>query len=464
MFKSSRQDKHIFQNITPEQQSNVSHWEEPFSKAQETICSFFVVKMKKESPAWVLQEFERLFFIQTGTIPLEVRQALAKIVRFNQEQIFRSTLKRSCYILINNWSAARDYQPIHILIELFSKTSESQNISSPAKQRLNQWLTNFSKSQDYQELKSFVSRYNNRDKHRWSNHYASYLLTVQSLDSKIPRDQREAAKVVSKELKEQFKFDLAMYTARASVTSSSIKKYQNPTVLGNNVLRLIKKILAKHGTYSYTDIANIFLGQIEGLSYKKFKRSLVKYLLFSLEKDELLEMLEINLSNCIESLYEDYNKIVFDRNLLLRTCNRVIEYLTTQNKGEPSRAFTSLLIQGKSFNLVILLLKIVLLCRDSYVHLETSIAYLIHYYEDEPVTNCKWLISFLETLKVTLTIYVENVRYNLVSLKANQPKMQMGDDINSCRIFSQIKFEQEQETVQKSDDSSKLKRRRAALV
>lgn len=399
--------------------------------------------MKKESPDWVLQEFKNLFILQIATIHLEILQALYAIVKANQEQLFITTLKRSCYILANNWSARRDYQSIQKLIELFLQVSESPSHLSSAKKRVTLWLNNFLESQDYQELKNFVSKYNNRDKSRWSNRYVSYLLTVQSVDLQIPKEQRDAAKIVSQQLKEQFEFELAMYTARSQSAVDARNQYQNPTVLGKNVFRLIKRLLVKRGSYSYPDLANIFLKQVEGLFYKAVKRALLKYLFFSLEKDEWIEMLETNLSNHIELLYEEYNNKKYDRNLLLRTCNRIIEYLTTPNKGEPSLIFSLLLIQGKSFNLVILLLKIVLICRDSYVHLETCIAYLIHYYEDEPTANCKWLISFLETLKVTLTVYVENVSYNLVSLEDNRQMVQMDNKLDSWRIFSQVKLKQE---------------------
>ncbi len=415
-----------------------------YSKAQETICSFFLASMKKASPEWVLQQFDNLFISQTEPVNPQISHALYTIIRENKELIFRDTLKRSCYILINNWSATRYHQYIQEIVQLFSKLSDSQNILStlsPTKKRLKEWLKKFLQSEDYQELNLFIARYNQRDKRPWSNRYASYLLATQSLDSKKPREQREAAKVIHQQLKEQFKFDLAMYTARSHLGVASVRSPKNPTVLGDDVLRLIQKILEKRGTFGYTGLANIFIKQVEGLLYKQVKQSLVKYLFFNLESSDLLESLEIYLSNYLKSLNKKHDEEVWNSHLLLRTCNRLIEYLTTPTQGKPSQIFTLLAIRGESFTLAILLLKIILISRNSYIHLESCLGYLIYYYEDESEAECQWLISFLETIKITLTIYAENIRYNLVSIEANDSNVQTSDNLNSYRVFSQAKVE-----------------------
>ena len=105
---------------------NCSEMDNQFSKPQDTICNFFLDNMNKETPDWVLDNFEKLFISQTGVVPVNIGQALYIIVVQNQEDTFRNTLKRSCYILINNWSAARNHKPIQKLIQLFSEASKSQ--------------------------------------------------------------------------------------------------------------------------------------------------------------------------------------------------------------------------------------------------------------------------------------------------------------------------------------------------
>jgi hypothetical protein len=54
--------------------------------------------------------------------------------------------------------------------------------------------------------------------------------------------------------------------------------------------------------------------------------------------------------------------------MLMRTCNRVINYLITENHRTPSALFNSLIYQGNHMTLVIALLKIVLICKASRPH------------------------------------------------------------------------------------------------
>ncbi|HEY9668500.1 MAG TPA: hypothetical protein V6C91_16955, partial [Coleofasciculaceae cyanobacterium] len=510
-------------------------------------------------------QFDNLFIAKTRIVQPDIHHALYEIVSLNKEQIFRDTLKRCCYILINNWSAKRNYQLIHQLILLFSHSSENerdtqtwelsdageetkkynrgneeclsptsdisdmessllsyirmsgvvregdftqgsvksnfqppldknsrsrlrpanpnsssgqrirptentsqtrsrkselggksnpllrsghvessphplrQNAWTLAKQRLNKWLHSFLCSEDYQELYLFFSKYTVRDKSNWSNRYASYLLTSQALDFNKPKEQREAARVVSTQLKEQFKFDLAMYTARSQLAITSAGHSQNPTVLGDDVLHLIRRILSKRKRFSYKNLANIFLKQTNDVSFKRFKIGLVKYLTFYLEDSEFINVVQQYLSEYVESLYIEHDREKLSSHLLLRTCNRIIEYLTTQNQGNPSQVFTLLALQGESLILAILLIKIILICKSSYLYLETCLAYLIQYYQDVPESDCQWLIVFLETIRITLMIYAEDIRYNLLSVKTNLPKVQQIDTFSSYRIFSQVK-------------------------
>ncbi len=415
--------------------------QEHSSKAQEIICSFFVANMKNKSPEWVLQQFDDLFISQAGLVHSDLRQALYIIVNFNQEEIFKNTLKRCCYILINNWGALRNYSPIQKLVQLFSKVSPSESTLSRSKQRLKGWLKKFFESGDYQELNLFITKNNYREKARWSSRYASYLLASQSVDSKNPKEQREAAKVVSTQLKEDFKLDFAMYTARYKSDVSSVPRYQNPTVLGDEILHLMQKILEKRGNFSYASLANIFINQIDGFIYSRVKKSLVNYLLFGLNNSQLTEVLKIYFTDYTKLLYETYDEQISNSHLILRSCNRLIEYLTTQKQGKPSRLFTLLALQGEYLTLAILLLKLILVSKSSYIHLEVCIGYLIQYYENESESDCQWLIKFLETLKVTLTVYAENIRYNLVNIQSKQPQAQVRENSSDYRVFSQVKVD-----------------------
>ncbi|MBC6421364.1 MAG: hypothetical protein GDA38_07235 [Hormoscilla sp. SP12CHS1] len=56
-----------------------------------------------------------------------------------------------------------------------------------------------------------------------------------------------------------------MYTARSESRKDTP---ENPTNVGDGMLRLIKIILARSGQYSYVNLAEIFIQQTQGISYK----------------------------------------------------------------------------------------------------------------------------------------------------------------------------------------------------
>ena len=102
--------------------------------------------------------------------------------------------------------------------------------------------------------------------------------------------------------------------------------------------------------------------------------------------------------------------------------------------------------------LVVTLLKLILISKNSRTHLESRIADLIRYYEAMPEQECRWVVNFLEIFNVTFTIYAENVQYDLIRMTDRSP----GDprpgsfnftsngelNLDSYRIFSQLKSRQ----------------------
>ena len=403
---------------------------------QEIICRFFLSIVKKWSPDLVLYEFNQLFVDPAKAVASEPRQALQKIIFVNDEKEFRNTLKRCCYILINNWIAARQSKTAQDLVQLFSNLSPSDRFSSPTRKTLNTWLLNFVNSPDYQELKLFVFKYEVAQKDHWKYRYASYLLAPEYVNSKNTLEQRQAAKGLAKQLKEQFKFELAMYTARSQPVTVNDRRTQNPTALGDDALRLVKKVLAKRGWFNHASLANIFLKQTQQLKYKYFKQSLLKYLFYSTDNQGLVETLQTKVSKALESFYEEYSEKELDSSLLLKTCNRVIECLTVKRNGEPSSLFISLASQGKSVTLAMLLLKIILISPYSRTHLEVCLAKIIQYYECYPQEECFWVINFLEVSKVTLAIHTENIQYNLVNMEDDDLTEPCNVGENAYRVFS----------------------------
>jgi hypothetical protein len=409
---------------------------------QDKIYSFLVESVQQCLPEDVLQEFKLLFLDCLDSPCSDSTPGIYEIF-IDNEQDFHNTLKRCCYILVNNWESNRKYKYIQELVKLFADYKATRKQTTFTKIAIFQnWIENFIKSEDFKELKLFAYRNEDKSKRHWVHRYTSYLLAAQSVDQNNPKEQQEAARKASKQLKDKFKFELAMYIARSQSTASNKTRYKNPSVLGDDVLRLIKAIVVKKGVFSYENIANIFLKQTQNQTFKDFKDSLEKYLIFSVQQPTFVETLRQQVSEKLSAWKSEYDEIIISKDLLLRTCNRVIDCLTTENGREPSPLFILLLSQGHPLTLVIVLLKIILICKNSRSHLEARIANLIRYYDKYPEEECQWFINFIEIFNITLAIYAENVEYNLVKIEADQQTSEFQFNPDAYRVFSQLKLGQ----------------------
>ncbi len=406
---------------------------------QEKIYSFFVKIVNKYDPEDVLIEFKSVFLDCLVLKKLDLTLGIYDVF-IDNEHHFRNTLKRCCYILVNNWESNRKHKYTQALIELIDNYKSTAIDYKYKKITIFQtWLDNFIQSQDFQELKLFAYKNENKADGHWVNRYTSYLLAAQVVDKKNPKEQKEAAKKASKQLKDKFKFELAMYVARSQSNASSQTRYRNPSALGDDILRLIKAIVVRKGVFSYDNIANIFLKQTQNQTFKDFKESLVKYLIFSVQQPKFVETLQQQLSEKLLIWKPECNDVIINKYLLLRTCNRMIDFLTTDNSVKPSSLFVLLLSQGYPLTLVIVLLKIILICKHSRSHLESRIAHLIRYYDRYSEAECQWFINFIEIFNITFAIYAENVEYNLIKVEETEKAHEVEFDPNAYRVFSQLK-------------------------
>lgn len=378
-------------------------------QAQESIYNFLLDIVKQWSAEVVLQEFIWLFIQQDNSANLDSVQAINELIAWNNESEFYSTLKRCCYILINNWKANKKEKYIYQLVETLSNTDNREYSNSPTSDRLKNWMQNFVNSKDYEELKLFASKCQGQA--HWKDCYTSNLLVPQSNNLKKPIEQQQTAQNRAKALQYRSKFDLAMYMARSPSTNN--KQSKNPTQLGNEVLRLIKMIVAKRDPSSYANIANIFIKQNKHTSPQELKQRLYKYLIFSTEDRDVINTSKLVLSQKLSFLNEAANEKNLTVAFLPKTCNRIIDCLTTENHRTPSPLFSSLISQGNHMTLVIVLLKIILICKVSRTHLQACIAELSHYYEDAPEIESKSVNNFIEIYKVMFAIYVDNVSVKL---------------------------------------------------
>ncbi|MEA5603998.1 hypothetical protein [Nostoc sp. UHCC 0252] len=405
---------------------------------QEEVYSFFMEMVKNLSPDDVLREFKGLFIDGLDSEDSNYIPGIYSVFLDDNEQELCNTLKRCCYIIVNNWKTKRKDKYIQELVNLFvDENLRIKENNAPIVKTCKTWLENFVNSKSYQELKLFAAKYDESSKGHWANRYSSYLLIDQSVNKNNPIEQQEAARKLSKQIKEKFKFELAMYIARSQSAVSSTTRYQNPSILGDQALRLIKAIVLKRGVFSHENIAHIFIKQTQNQTLEEFKVNLEKYLFLSVGKQESVESWKQQFIKSLSLWKKDYNHEFITKELFLRTCNRVIDSLTIENGKEPSSLFILLITQGHALTLVIILLKIILICKNSRRHLETRIAHLIRFYENYPEDECKNVINFMEIFNITFAIYAENVEYNLIKMEEESSNPQL--NLDGYRVFSQMK-------------------------
>ncbi|MEO0769358.1 MAG: hypothetical protein AAFY72_07975, partial [Cyanobacteria bacterium J06649_4] len=205
---------------------------------------------------------------------------------------------------------------------------------------------------------------------------------------------------------------------------------------------LIKAILVRRGQFSYRNVARIFQQQTLDAPYESYKESLQEYICFSIGQPEFLTAISTHLDATMPALYPEHHGESVEPSLNLRTCNRLIDMLTTEDKQHPSKLFVRLLSQGNPLNVVIVLLKIVLISPNSQLYLEAQLASLINYYRQFMEAECRGIVQFLEICGVMFAIYSDNVEYNLVKVT---PHKLMGDNtfiqseqgtMEDFRIFS----------------------------
>jgi hypothetical protein len=421
-------------------------------QSQRAVYSYLLSLVKQQEPERVLREFKNLFIHYAAHADnVEVMQHLAEIIWHNNARDFILLIKRCCYILINNWDTKRNHEYIHHLIQGFEEFEYRDRATrSKVISRLHSWLQQFKESSDYQDLCLFINKYDKKqlspaavpEQKHWSERYTSYLLVAQYADLNNPQEQRTAARTLSLKLKNKFKFELAMYATHSQLTRARQAKIQNPTSLGDNVLQLIKKIIVKKGYFNYKNLANIFTKQIQGLTYQGFKFSLSNYLLFSLETNKEHALFSRQLADFIQQkIYSEHNEENVDSALILRTCNRLVDYLTTDNGIAPSEQFATLICQGYQLTLAIIFLKLILICPQGRMHLEKRIAELIRYYQKLPEEDCQWAVHFFEVFNIAFAIYADNdVEYSLIKIQKSLDNSAHEDShLDSYHIFSQYR-------------------------
>ncbi|MDY6940953.1 MAG: hypothetical protein SWY16_25260 [Cyanobacteriota bacterium] len=416
------------------------------SQPQDVIYRYLQDIVRDWVPEEVLLEFKNLFIHANGKKD-EALEALRDIVRGNQEQHFIGILERASYIILNHWELHGQARFVPQLIQSFGDPTIEVSSVSPILRRVRMWLKRFVGSPAYQELQLFATRHLHAEaqsqvlwSNRWSDRYLAYKLAAQAIDVHKSGEQRELAATVAQKHKDHFKFALAKYVTRCQFGDND-RICPNPTIFGDRVLRLIKSIVVKKQGMSSAKVAKLFVERSRGASYDSFKTGLQQYLFGACQKQGWATQLTWQFTRKLDRLYPEKKNVAVDDALRFRTCNRAIEWLTTENRREPSELFQLLASRGNPLTLAFVLLKLVLIVPQCRNHLERCIADLIQYYEGLPEEECQGAIQFFEMFKILFAIYAEDVEYTLVKVKHGSPKDSGSFNPQAYRLFARMKSE-----------------------
>ncbi|MBD2177170.1 hypothetical protein H6F42_09635 [Pseudanabaena sp. FACHB-1998] len=417
-------------------------------QAQKRIYEFFLDIVRQKSPEVVLAEFKHLFINFGDRRNPEILQALDQILTAYNEKEFFYTLRRCCYILINNWSVSSNRIYIQYLIDLFHHPSISKKTNSSKLKTLRIWLQLFIDSEDFQYLKLFTLYLDgdNREERNWSDRFASYLLAYHYTNPTSSLEQRQAANLLAYKMKEKFKFDLAMYTARIGGVDRQHGTINNPTSLSDNVINLVTLLLTKKSVLNCQDLSSQFVKKSSQVLYSDYKIHLLKYLDFSIADAEISETVQNKIYDSLWQLKAERHDFCPNSALILRTSKHLIHDITISDRGHPTELFNILLHHTNPLNLVVLLLKILLINDAIRPYLELKIASIIKYYSRYSESKCKSVIAFIDMLNIALALYAGETRYNIVRMNPYVSDDKNTDDTDSLisqfdmqeyRIFSQ---------------------------
>ncbi|MEL7038547.1 MAG: pentapeptide repeat-containing protein [Cyanobacteria bacterium J06592_8] len=390
--------------------------------------------MNQWPPEQVIDEFEQIFVHLNCTQSEAVNQALNRIIIEQNQFTFSSTLKQSFYILINNWIINKEYASIQTLFSRIECENYREERISASVNILRKWTSDFLETQDYQD----ICEYALNSRASWINRYKSYLLSTQ-INRSQSSIQHQVNIDLAKQIKNKYKFDLAMYVARSQSPKTASQNLSNPTQLGDEAINLIKKTISTERVLSYAHQADIFIEQTQNYNYQDFKKSLLNYLMLHISSrypaNEIREKLQKNL----ERFDEQHNFKTVTKSNISKTCKQLIRLLTTENHQSPSTPFVLLIERGNYLTLAILLLKIILISKSAQIYLECCIANLIQHYEGYVKEKCQHFINFLEVFNLVFTLFTANVQYHLVSLDESSSCQPSNTELNTYRLFCQFK-------------------------
>lgn len=398
---------------------------------EKIIYDHLINCVQNEQPAEIIERFHQLFIDGVGYPERDIEEALYKIiVNLESPQEFNYIISRCCYILINRWQMQpKSKNAIGELIELFENPSTRfTGIASRSRlvQRLQEFTSNFTQSEEYKILRRLVpaltpriATVNQEAKYPLGQLISRYPFLYDHclLDEESPSLQKQTVQEIQKQRQKQFEISLSQYTLYllrqvktgkeidSEIGDKIIKPMKNPTLLTDEKLYLaLQEFVGKvKDSYTYRDLAQDFLSQSsQNKNYRGFKSYLYEYLIDSVDPKYGKHQFNNRLHHHIKNLFSDQDSRKLNEILIMQTCSELFNFLVESPTNPNYYLFLDLVANLGPRRTIGLLLKIALLSNKVKPLLEKRFSILFSYYESQTVEDLRWLVQSLENLNVAL--------------------------------------------------------------
>jgi hypothetical protein len=155
------------------------------------------------------------------------------------------------------------------------------------------------------------------------------------------------------------------------------------------------------GTETHADLAQRFLRQTQNNTFGTFKYNLYTYLMASIPRSYGESHFPDQLWHCLENLMPERQDQPIDRFLVTATCRKLFQFLTVESAQNLDHyTLIDLVSNVDPLCVAELLLRILLLCPHSHVHLDKRMRILFEHYADRDQIDVRWLIQLLEYLNL----------------------------------------------------------------
>lgn len=424
---------------------------------KQTIYDHLIDCAKTEAAAQVLKRFHSLFISGTHYPVAAVKAALNQLVTsMPSKDEFSLFFNRCCYILVNRWQTQfESREAITELVTLLGRMSATPATlgRSRSSTRLRSLVQQFAQSSYYQRLRRFAEFINphggsaaNKPLGTILKRYP-YLYQHCLVSQEDSKEHQSTILQAQQRAQDKFELDLSHYLAGVLKRPSEIRQQlivpaqqtqlilptsvrtgsliqpatalANPTLLQDSDLcGTLKHFVGKvnrQGTYQ--DMATHFKIRNQSTqTYATFKSNFYQYLAASVDPKFGRSRFNSLLKRHFDDLFPDCNQRPMTEFLMVRTCNRLLNFLIVESRKEPRHMiFMDLINNIGSTQTIGLLLKVVLLCKKIKPYLENRFALLFNHYESQRQGSVTWLVGCLEKLQLAFSTHFSRFDFSFIT-------------------------------------------------